>query len=479
MALVILLFSLGLLAKPMLVTLPALLLLLDVWPLNRISWTTEKSGSNPFSPSTELELVLEKTLMFVLASADGLMTIAAQRDAASLLSNLPVSVRLANSFHAVFWYLSKTFWPTNLAAFYPHPEDQLPWMLVLSGVVIVIVISIISLISIREMPHRFVGWFWFLISLLPVIGLLQVGGQAYADRYAYVPHVGLFVAIVWEVSGWIGSTKAGQNLSGLIFLTVSLACGALTWIQVGYWHDSRTLWTHAIDVDPDHWFAHFHLADAFLDEKKYEEAIEQIALGLMIRPDVNGGSAHYNWGQCLLALGRLDEAEVHFRESLKHDRDNESALDELGKLLRRQGRNVEADQVLARHAVVLSQIAKRRPDDARIQLNQGLSLARSGRVAESIPYFEKAIQSAPNSAAAYNNLALALSQLDRKNDARKNFERAIELNPNLAVAHFNLADILEADRDIDRARHHFAEALRLKPDDAEAAQRLKNLKVTQ
>ena len=231
---VVLFFILGLLAKPMLVTLPILLLLLDYWPLQRFNLIFLNSKATRTDRRRAVRrIVLEKFPLLVIAFADGLMTLAAQKNAGKVLGILPIEVRIANTFNAYTWYLQKTFWPTNLIVFYPHPERDLSWAAIAIGVFVVSSITLISLLVMRQKPYFLVGWFWFLISLLPVIGLNQVGGQAYADRYSYIPHIGLFILVVWEVHSWFSPTATGRAFE------VAIARQRL-----------RAVWNHDTSADP-------------------------------------------------------------------------------------------------------------------------------------------------------------------------------------------------------------------------------------
>ena len=473
------LFALGLLAKPMLVTLPILLLLLDIWPLNRIEESVSPVDAVPqervrFPRRPVRSLVLEKIPLVMLAFADGLMTVFAQKGAAAMLNKLSFETRLANMFHAYGWYLQKTLIPTKLAVFYPHPEGNLSWSLVAGGILLLLTISAFVIWKRQSQPFAVVGWGWFCISLLPVIGLLQVGGQAYADRYAYVPHIGLLIAIVWSLHSCFADTPRSRLLGGVVAVLAIASCLILTRSQVKYWKSSESLWARALEVTPDNGVAHAHLADTLKDAGDYEQAIEHIRQGLRLKRSGNSANAHLNWAMCLIALNRSDEAESHFIEALKIDANHAVALEEFAKLLQKQGRLSEAAQVSARYAAVLARQAEARPDSAK-ELKLGILSAKQGDFPTALRRFQDAIKLAPQSAAAHNNLGLTLLQLNRTNEAQSNFLRAIELNPQLASAHFCLAELLEAEKDFEGAKRHFAEALRLNPGDIEARQGVERL----
>ena len=472
--------SLGLLAKPMLVTLPVLLILLDGWPLNRVRVTGMHSANPRFPQQTLRKLIFEKVPLLTLAVADGLITMLAQKNTSLYLNDVPLVARLANAFNACFWYLRKTFVPTNLIVFYPHPEQHLSWTSVGLGILVTAGISLWVLRNASEKPYLCVGWAWFVTSLLPVIGILQVGGQAYADRYTYIPHIGLFISIVWEAHSWI-STAKWRRLFGIPCVIAALiACGVLTHSQVAIWNNSVKLWTHAIEVDPDNYVAHGHLADLRYVEGDFQRTIEHIKRSLQSKRTGSVGKVYSNWGACLVAINRAAEAEEKFRMALTIDPYQEGALSELARILNEQGRKEEAAPFAARFANIqrekqLAMQAVQNPNTESAQLILGKQKARQGNLESAILHFRNAIRFSPQSATAYNNLALAQAQLRQFHEAKTNFLQTIELNPKLASAHFNLAQLLEAEKDLAGARKHFAEAVRLDPSDVVAKQNLDRL----
>lgn len=473
--LVIMLFVLGLLAKPMLVTLPILLLLLDVWPLERVAGPRSSIYRERYPQRTLRMLIVEKLPLLVLAFADGLTTVAAQFGAVKLMTDVPWGTRVANMFNAYAWYLEKTFVPIHLTIFYPHPERELPWSRVLFGLVLFCLISAWAFRRTRDKPYLAFGWAWFVISLLPVIGLIQVGLQAYADRYAYIPHIGLFVAIVWEAESFFVKTKSRRILGGLLALSTLAACGVLTHLQIGYWQNNDTMWSHAIALNPNNGFAHAHLSDYLFDRGDYEKAIVHIETGLRFRRSGYASNAYANWGISLLALNRPEEAEQKFRAALELDQNHEKALRELEKLLSAQGRQSEAAEVSARHEQALDRLFEKQRQEVKEQFRLGFMRAREGNVKQAAVHFEKAVELVPKSAEAHINLAVTQRQLNRDNEAKSHFLRAIELNPELANAHSQLAAILESEKDLSGAKKHLAEVLRITPNDVKAKERLQRL----
>ncbi len=473
--LVLVLFAFGLLAKPMLVTLPILLLLLDGWPLARVQWNSGMTASTRFPRLSIRWLLIEKVPLLMLALADGLTTIAAQFGAVKLMDDVTFGTRVANMFHAYLWYLQKTFVPTSLTIFYPHPERDLSWTVVGIGIVVFGAVSAWVVWRRKSSPHLLFGWAWFVISLLPVIGLIQVGSQAYADRYAYIPHIGLFIAIVWELNAWFAATTVGRVLLGLFVPVALIASGWLTYLQIGYWKNNDTLWTHAIELNPNNGFAHAHLADVRLAEGRHEQAIFHIEQGLRLKRSGYVANAYCNWGRSLLALDRPAEAEQKFLVALQVDPNHEASLDELAKLLRSQGRHAEAARVSGRHAAIFAKKAEQQPENAAAHFRLGFLQAQQGNLRQALVHFEKAVQLEPRSAEARNNLALVQMQLGLRKEAKANFLMAIEFNPDLLMAHFGLANLFESEKDFAGARHQYAEVLRIKPDDVKAKQRLDRL----
>ena len=468
---------LGLLSKPMLVTLPILLLLLDWWPLCRLKGGPVDDCNHRFPQCRLRDLIAEKIFLLFLAFADGLATIAAQRSAMKVMEDLPFSFRLANVLNAYAWYLQKTFAPIDLIAFYPHPERSLSWQSIAFGLVLTCGLTAWAFwpSRLRRQPHLSVGWAWFVVSLLPVIGLLQVGGQAYADRYAYIPHIGLFVMIVWEVHRCLVAVRGGRAILIVLAVASLIACGRLTQLQVEYWKNSDALWTHALDVDAENGFAHAHLADLRFSEGDYERAIDHLERGLRLKRAGYVANAYGMWGRALIELGRSDEAEVKFLEALKVDRNHEVSLEQLSKLLQKQGRSAEATRYSDRYAVVKARNLENQPESAESQMLLGFSKAKKGEIRQSLVHFEKAAELAPRSATVRYNLALVQMQLNRVDDAKRNLMKAIEFDAKLGVAHRELATILEAEKDIPGAIQHLREAVRLNPGDAKIKSRLDKL----
>ena len=471
---VMILLSLGLLAKPMLVTCPILLMLIDCWPLNRIEGKVFPSHEDRFPRRPIRFLIVEKIPLLILAFADGLMTIVAQGKAIAGAESVAYAIRIPHAFCSYAWYLQKTFVPTCLMVQYPHPGQTVDWLRAGIGFLAIVAISAWVLSQGRKRPYLVFGWAWFVISLLPVIGLLQVGAQAYADRYAYIPHIGLFVLIVWEVHAWVIATKTRRTI-GVVIAGLTLgACGVLTQLQIQVWNSGISLWEHVLEIVPESGMAELYLGSALHGNGDYELAIPHFERG--VKMTLTGAAdAYCNWGRCLIALDRSAESEQKFLAALNINDCHELSLLDLADLLVKQGRRDEAARIASRYEQVYGRRRDRDANDYKYEVELGLSQIRKGNVKQAIVHFEMAVQLAPVSAAAHNNLASAQLDLRLLKDAKANFLKALELNPKLAGAHFNLAAILESENDLSGAKHHYAEELRINPNDVEARQHLTRL----
>ena len=293
------LFALGLAAKPMLVTLPFVLLLLDCWPLGRMP-----------SPRSLLPLVREKAPFFVLAALSSVITFWVQSHWGAVVLSIPLKERLANALVSYVGYGAKMLWPVNLACFYPHPLDGLPlWqaagaLLLLAGVTVAVVRAG------RRLPYLAVGWLWYLGTLVPVIGLVQVGAQAMADRYTYVPLIGLFVMLSWGAGSLAAKGPLPKIATAALSAALLAALLPLTWSQISHWKDSETLFAHALEVTDRNLLAHNNLGNALARQGRLEEAEFHLVEALRLRPDY--AAAQNNLGILRLRQGRFEEAAGHF-----------------------------------------------------------------------------------------------------------------------------------------------------------------------
>ena len=441
-------FALGLMCKPMLVTLPFVLLLLDYWPLQR------------FDASTVQHTVVEKVPFFLLSALSSGVTFAAQKSGGAVrsLASFPVSERMENALVSYARYLGKTFWPVDLAVFYPHPGHW-PAEQVVSGAILVAGLCLGVVWFGRRFPFAVTGWFWFLGMLVPTIGLVQVSNQSMADRYTYLPSIGIFIILAWgarEVSMRWRFSKAVIGIGA--GLTV-IACAVRTEGQLHYWQDSESLFRHALAVTKGNFVAHNNLGSTLLQKGQVAEAIDQFRQALEVRPDY--ADAYCNLGSALLQKRRADEAIAQFRKALEVQPNHPLARYNLATTLLQNGRVNEAIAQF-QNAVEI------RPDDPLTHLNLGNALLQKGRLDEAVAQYQKVLEIQPDDADAHNNLGSALLKKGRLDEAAAQFQQALQIDPNHANAHHNLADIFLQQGRLDEAIARYQETLLLQPDCADA-----------
>ena len=440
--LMLLVFSLGLMAKPMLVTLPFVLLLLDYWPLGRfqnrwakdISRETRKSQKSNSQYHSLYFLVREKFSLFVLSAISSVVTVLIEgRRAGSSLDWLPLRIRFANAPVAYLTYLGKMIWPSKLAVFYPHPGSGLAmWQGAVAGVVLVgISILVIRLAGrYRYLP---MGWFWYLGTLVPVIGLVQVGDQAMADRYTYIPLVGVFVIVAWGFGDLLAKWRFRRIVIGAASLSVFLALSICTYLQQGYWRNSFALFEHALAVTRDNSPMHSSMGMELVLQGRIDEAIIQLNKAVQIKP--NNADAHNNMGNVLLAQGKLEEAISHFRQALKVEPDFAKAQYNLGLALKSQGKINEAISCYRR-------VLQIDPDFTEAHNNLGIVLVSQGKLEEAISHYRQALKNKPYSAELHNNIGVALQSQGRFDEAISHYRQALGGKTDSVELHNNLAWIL-------------------------------------
>ncbi len=327
-------FALGLMSKPMLVTLPFVLLLLDYWPLGRFD------AHRPNTGRQVLQLVMEKIPLIALSAVSSLITFLAQRGAIGWTEQLPMSERITNAFVAYVVYIRQMFWPTELAVFYPHPENRLPIWEVSLALIILVGIMAAAFVLRKRAPYLVTGWLWYLGMLVPVIGLLQVGWQGHADRYTYLPQIGLYIAVTWALTDLIRSWRFQRTALSAAALIVIGALSWRGWLQTSYWRDSETLFTHALAVTSNNDVALNNLGIIFLDKGQLDDAISKLQAAIDLRPE--NAPAHDNLAKALLKKGQVAEATVHYRKFLELEPANVEARNTLGTALIQQGHIREA-----------------------------------------------------------------------------------------------------------------------------------------
>jgi protein O-mannosyl-transferase len=413
-------FALGLLSKPMVVTLPFVLLLLDIWPLKRVSLDAS-------APGKWRALLREKLPFFALAAGSCVLTFVAQNrtGAVASLTYIPLGQRVTNAFVAYAMYLRKAVWPADLAVFYPHPGGW-PWTLVAWSGLGLGLITWATLWQLKQRPWFFVGWFWYLGTLIPVIGLVQVGNQAYADRYTYIPLIGVFIAVAWGMTEWAASSRQRAVGLSLVSGMALLACGVATHYQLQYWANGEALLRRALAVTDKNYLAHHNLAFLLAATGRVDEAQAHYEQALAILP--NYYEAHLNLGKLLLGKGALDQAAEQFLLALKLNPDSGEGYYNYGIVLGRQGRDEAA-------IAEFSKAAELQPGDLNTQYNLGLALAKVGRLQDAELHYRQAIRlaelraSGPDARLAlpHYNLGLLLQQQGRAAEAQEQFDHAARL----------------------------------------------------
>ena len=444
--LALLAFTGGLMAKPMVVTLPFALLLLDFWPLAR--WRQRKWTA----------LVLEKWPFFLLSAAACAITFLVQRQGGAVDAAMPMTYRLSNALIACMRYLGKLFWPVDLSFFYPLPPHW-PGMLVMLAGATLLGISGLAVMLRHRMPSLLTGWLWFLGTLVPVIGLVQVGQQSIADRYTYIPSLGILVALLWGLHQGIAGRKLLKRAAILAASVSLLLCLLLTRQQTRYWKNAESLARHALAVTRDNHVAHDLLGEVFEQRGQYDEALQERLEALRLQP--NYAPAHNNLGIALQKHNRLAEAINHFQQALRLRPHYPEACYNLGAAFEQANRPNDAVREYGR---ALAQ----RPDYSDAHYNLGLLYGRLGELDNAITQFQETIRINPNAADAYNNLGVTFGRLGRTGEAISQYQQAIRAEPDFARAHFNLGVALAGIGQLPEARQQFEEALRLKPDYSEA-----------
>jgi tetratricopeptide (TPR) repeat protein len=478
--LVALSLSLGLLSKPTTVTLPFALLLLDVWPLKRIDLTG-------IDISELSRLIREKVPLFALSAGACVVTyVVAQRDGTiQSVELIPIGVRFSNAFVSYATYFIRLVYPVRLAVFYPYPPPTL-WQTV-AAVTAFLLITVLVLRSLN-FPYLFMGWFWYLGALVPVIGLVQAGAQSHADRYTYIPLIGISIMLAWGLTDWAKRWQRGPAVVAGIAIAFCAGWLIVTWRQVGYWKNSESLFRHALDVTTGNYVAHQNYGFALRQRGRVADAISQFEIAIQIRPE--NVESHTSLGEALLAEGRTDEAAPELLESLRLNPTYPEVHVDLGVLLDRLGRTREAamqyqqavdlkpDDAVAHSGlgsmlVALGQTdeglrelytgTQLDPSDADGHYNLGVVLAMLGRIDEALMEFSEAVRLQPDDPKAHYNRGNALALKGRTNEALEEFTTAIRLRPQYASAELNLGKVLVEMERYDEAKAHLSEALRLDP----------------
>jgi len=437
----LLLFTSGLLAKPMLVTLPFVLLLLDYWPLNRLN----------------RQAIFEKLPFLVLSFFFSIIAYFAQQKMEALPSVLSFDTRSANALVSYLGYIEKTFWPAGLAAFYPHPCDRLPVWRIATAAAALLVISALAARSAKNHKYLLVGWLWYLGTLVPVIGLVQVGSFAMADRYTYIPLIGLFIIIAWGLPELLSGRRYKKITIAVLAAAAITAMSVCTYLQLRFWRNSDALFEHAIAVTENNNIAHYNLATSLQSHGRADEAIYHYRQAIKAKPDYM--EAYNNLGAVLESQNKFDEAIYTYQQILKFNPDNADIWYNIGNAYQNQGKYAEA-------AKNYQQALQLKPGYAEAHNNLGRSLQSLGRVDEAINQYRLALRAGPKHLPAYINLGRTLQSQGKYNEAIDNFRRALQIEPNDADTHEEIGILLGMQGKFDEAGSHLRRALLIKPDSA-------------
>ena len=512
-AFALLLFALGLMSKPMLVTWPFVLLLLDSWPLRRLRHEPGARLGRDF-----LRLAWEKVPFFCLVAISSIVTFLVQERKGYVFSigGLPLGARLVNAVASYLKYLGKMIWPTDLAIFYPHPEirhpasDQWPVWQILAAALLLALISAFSLLRLKRQPWLVTGWFWYLGTLVPVIGIVQVGNQAMADRYSYIPLIGVFICLVWGIAEVLANRRLGQAVLGAMGVAVTITCVAITRQQMSHWRDGIAVHEHALAVTTNNHVAHFNLGADLARQGKYEAAIAHYQAALQAYPSYP--DAHFSMAVALTARGRLEEAAEQYRGVLRLTPGNALARNNLGVVLSKLGKPDEAllqyvaavrfkpDYAAAHYniggvfygrsrfadaAAAFAEAVRLKPDYHQARTGLGMALAGQGKLGEAETQLRDVVRQIPMDTEAQLNLGNLLMKSGQTEEAKTCFSNArqlaleklgevqtqlrmiVRLRPADAQAHINLGNLLTELGETEEAKACFSNALRLEPDAVE------------
>ncbi|PYJ52886.1 MAG: hypothetical protein DME82_15425, partial [Verrucomicrobia bacterium] len=397
------LFALGLMSKSMLVTVPFVLLLLDYWPLNR------------FTKRSSRQLILEKVPLLALSAAAGVATLLVQRSSLAVVERLPVVSRIGNGLVSCVIYVKQMIWPVGLAVFYPHPGDQLPvdqlpiWEIALAAMLLALA-SVGVIVLRHKFPYFVTGWFWYLVMLLPVVGLIQVGSQAHADRYTYLPQIGLYILITWAVADLTASRRQ-RGRAAIIVGVLSWRA----WVQTSYWRDSETLFSHALAVTSNNDVAENNLGIFLKRKGRLDEAITH--LQTLVKEHPNDAETHYNLGNALLKKGDSQSAIAAYEKAISIKLRYPDAHYNLGIALDRNG---QIDEAIAHY----QQAVREDPHYAEAYYLLGNDFLEKARTDDAIAAYEQALKSRPAYPEVQNNIGFALLQKGRPSEAIAHWQNA-------------------------------------------------------
>lgn len=459
--LVIFAFAAGLMAKPILVSLPIVLLLIDFWiahPQHRAAHFPRISAGRA---------IIEKVPLFLLSAASCAVTLWAAGSGNGALVQMPLLDRLGNAVLSYCVYIAQLFWPVDLAVFYPLPIAPVEMAVIIGAAAVIIIVSALAIFLRNRLPYFFTGWFWYLIVLLPVIGIVQIGLQAHADRYTYLPHIGLLIALTWGGIALLRKIHA-VPVAAPVGIAVLGLCAWQTWNQIGFWRDSETLWNRALAVTQDNETALFNLGVIYQDRGDLDAALAKYRAALQLlerrsdpRYNLSRALVHNNLGNVAADLRDSDEATREYRAAIDLIPQYSGAHVNLGQLYAQQKEWKSALEEF-------ENAIRAQPRDADAQYRAGVTLMRLKRVDEAIAHYNKALATQPFFAAAELDLGNAMLEQGHFEDAAAHYERATQIDPQNADAHFNFARMLFQQRRVAEAIGEYERVVALQPNDPEA-----------
>jgi tetratricopeptide (TPR) repeat protein len=425
---VMLLFALGLLSKPSLVTLPFVLLLLDYWPLCRMQ---------PAAPRSTFQvlraLLIEKIPLFVLSAGACVVTLLTQQPLLASVGEVPLLSRMGYAAISYVVYLGQMFYPAGLAVMYPFPPKGPPLGEVVLALALLAGISAGAFALRERHPYLLVGWLWYLGMLMPMIGLVHAGCAARADRFTYLAQIGVYMMMALAARDATISRRYGRRILGVGALSVIMILMVCAWKQTGYWKDSEILWTHTLACTTANAVAHNNLGATLHEKGEMDEAISHFQKALQINPD--HAQAHNNLGNALREKGNVDEAITHYQKALKIIPDDASVHFNFGNALREKG---NVDEAITQYQKAL-QI---KPDYMEAQVKLGNVLLQKGKADEAVAHFQRALEINPNNAGIHLNLGLCFSRLGRMDQAISQYQKALQIEPADTATQNNLAWLL-------------------------------------
>jgi len=471
--LIIMVFVLSLMAKSMAVTLPLVLLILDFWPLNRFEpnrnntlKTIKNARISRLTHSPLFARIAEKAILFILLIAGAGAAIGVMRHELPSLKTfikiMPSQVHISNALISYVSYMGKMLRPVDLSIVYPY-FTNIPLLYAAGAGMLLAALTVLFFRKRITYPYLWAGWLWYLVTLLPAVGIIKSGPHSPADRYTYLPIIGLFIIIAWGIPDMFSKWKKKNVILAIMATATLIVLAVLSWIQVGHWKNSETVFKHAIRTNPYNWIAHNNLGNTLARRGKIDEAIFYYNASLSIKP--NNAKAQNNMGAVLIRKGKIDEAVDHLGKAITLKPRFPEARYNMGDALARKGKYEEA----ARH---FKKALKYKPEDAAIWLNLGVVYDRTGETEKALKFFSLVLQQHPDNYDALHNMGVVLAGQGKTDEAISSFNKALQVAPDSEDTRYLLAKALFYKGKTTEAADHFAAILRRNPDHLQAHMKL-------